>query len=150
MMLKPQHLQQALTDGIPWLQQHPEQLSVTTGSGQIVATLATSLSFEYRYALNVTLSGYSDDLNLVMVPLLAWLRRHQPDLMMNDARSGITFATDAANTLRITLQLSERVIVSGEGDALHVAYADENPLAANVDRPLQLYAHGDLISSFPS
>ncbi len=53
-------------------------------NGSIASTLATSLSFEKRYTLNVIVTDFTGDFDLLIVPVLAWLRENQPDIMTTD------------------------------------------------------------------
>jgi hypothetical protein len=81
-MLKPQQLRAELTRCLQWLQRNPESLQVRVQSGEASpSTLATSLSHEYRYTLNLLFLDYTDDLDLIVVPIQAWLRENQPDIM---------------------------------------------------------------------
>ncbi|MDU4942945.1 MAG: phage tail protein [Mixta calida] len=151
-MLKPKQLREALTSSVPQLARNPDSLNMFIDSGRIVSTLASSLSFEYQYQLNLVITDYADDIDLVMVPVLAWLRENQPDIMATEEkrRTGFTFKADVLSDtlcdLSIDLQLTERVIVKQDGDALHVNHIGEPPLPDNVNRPLQLYVHGELVS----
>lgn len=151
-MLKPKQLREALTNSVPLLARNPDSLNMFIDSGRIVSTLASSLSFEYQYQLNLVITDYADDIDLVMVPVLAWLRENQPDIMATEEkrRTGFTFKADVLSDtlcdLSIDLQLTERVIVKQDGDALHVNHIGEPPLPENVNRPLQLYVNGELIS----
>lgn len=117
-MLKPQQLRAELTSCLPWLQRNPENLQVRVERGNVVATLAASLSHEYRYTLNLLFLDYTGDLDLIMVPIQAWLRENQPDIMATEEkrRTGITFASDFNNNgsydFSVSLQLTERVVVS--------------------------------------
>ncbi|WP_261667067.1 phage tail protein [Erwinia mallotivora] len=153
-MLKPKQLRQALTDSVPLLERNPDGLHLFIDGGRIVSTLASSLSFEYQYQLNLVLTDYGDDIDLIMVPLLAWLRDNQPDIMATEEkrRTGFTFKVDALNDalcdISIDLQLSERVIVKQDADALHVTHAGENPLPENDARPVQLFVKGELVSEW--
>ena len=153
-MLKPNQLRKALTDSVPLLQRNPDSLNVFIDSGRIVSTLATSLSFEYQYRLNMVITDYTGDIDLLIVPMLEWLRVNEPDIMATKDRqqNGFTFKadviSDTSSDISIDLQLSERVIVKQVGDALHVDHVGENPLPENDARPLQLYAHGALISEW--
>ncbi|HDD9533089.1 phage tail protein, partial [Escherichia coli] len=52
-MLKPDSLRRALTDAVTVLKTSPEMLRIFVDNGSIASTLATSLSFEKRYTLNV-------------------------------------------------------------------------------------------------
>jgi len=153
-MLKPNQLRKVLTDSVPLLQRNPDSLNVFIDSGRIVSTLATSLSFEYQYRLNIVITDYTGDIDLLIVPMLEWLRVNEPDIMATKDRqqNGFTFKadviSDTASDISIDLQLSERVIVKQVGEALHVEHVGENPLPENDARPLQLYAHGALISEW--
>ncbi len=152
MKLKPKQLREALTSSVPLLLRNPDSLHMFIDAGHIVATLASSLSFEYQYQLNLVITDYSDDVDLIFVPVLAWLRENQPDIMATEEkrRTGFTFKADPISDtlfdISIDLQLTERVIVKQEGGALHVTHAGENPLPENADRPAQMYAGGELVS----
>jgi hypothetical protein len=52
--------------------------------GNNTATLARSLSFEKRYTLNIVVTDFTDDIDLLFVPIMAWLRVNQPDIMTTD------------------------------------------------------------------
>lgn len=151
-MLKPKQLREALTNSVPQLARNPDSLNMFIDSGRIVSTLASSLSFEYQYQLNLVITDYADEIDLVMVPVLAWLRENQPDIMATEEkrRTGFTFKADVLSDtlcdISIDLQLTERVLVKQDGDALHVNHIGEPPLPENVNRPLQLYVHGELVS----
>ncbi|MEZ2651896.1 phage tail protein, partial [Bacillus wiedmannii] len=80
-MLKPQQLRAELASCLQWLQRNPENLQVRVQGGSIAATLATSLSHEYSYTLNLLFLDYTGDLDLIVVPIQAWLRENQPDIM---------------------------------------------------------------------
>lgn len=149
-MQKPQQLRAALSRSVPLLQQNPERLTMTIAAGTVVATSAPSLSFEYRYRLELTIADYQQDIEAVTVPLLVWLRDNQPDMMGNaeKRRSDFTFASDAAGALSIGLQLSERVLVTQQDNALQVTFPGEPTPPANDFAPLQLWVHGELVSEW--
>ncbi|KGM27456.1 phage tail protein [Photorhabdus luminescens] len=117
-MKKPELLRQALIKEVPYLHIHPEVLSISTEKGVVIATAAESFSFEYNYILNLVISHYADDLNLLVVPMLQWIKKNQPDLMNNPElrKTGFTFAVDTPNqsatNIKISLKLTERVLVS--------------------------------------
>lgn len=151
-MLKPQQLRQTLTDSVPKLQLTPDALNFFIDCGRIVSTLASSLSFEYQYRLYMVITDYTGNIDLLIVPLLAWQRTNEPDIMATEEkrRTGFTFQadviSDTASDISIELQLSERVIVKQADDGLHVTYVGENPLPENDARPVQLYVKGELMS----
>ncbi|SQQ18563.1 tail protein [Escherichia coli] len=92
-MLKPDSLRRALTDAVTVLKTSPEMLRIFVDNGSIASTLATSLSFEKRYTLNVIVTDFTGDFDLLIVPVLAWLRENQPDIMTTDEgqKKGFTF-----------------------------------------------------------
>ncbi len=93
-MLKPDSLRRALTDAVTVLKTSPEMLRIFVDNGYIASTLATSLSFQKRYTLNVIVTDFTgDSSDLLIVPVLAWLRENQPDIMTTDAgqKKGFTF-----------------------------------------------------------
>ena len=153
-MHKLKSLRQALIDAIPQLNAYPERLQMSVGGGNIDARQASSLSFEKRYALNVKVSGFTGDSEGFFVPVLAWLRENQPDIFTLDEgrKNGYTFAIvlndDDTMDITISVQLTERILVSQEQGALHATYSPEPPLPEPVTRPKALYVNGELVSQW--
>ncbi|BBT46638.1 phage tail protein [Enterobacter asburiae] len=153
-MHKLKSLRQALIDAIPQLNANPERLQMSVGGGNIDARQASSLSFEKRYALNVKVSGFTGDSEGFFVPVLAWLRENQPDIFTLDEgrKNGYTFAIvlndDDTMNITISVQLTERILVSQEQGALHATYSPEPPLPEPVTRPKALYVNGELVSQW--
>ncbi len=79
------------------------------------------MSWEYRYTLNVVIEDFSGDQNLLMAPVLLWLRDNQPDAINNPAlrEKLFTFEVDILRNdvcdISLNLQLTERVLVSTDG-----------------------------------
>ena len=63
-MLKPDSLRRALTDAVTVLKTNPDMLRIFVDNGSIASTLATSLSFEKRYTLNVIVTDFTGDFDL--------------------------------------------------------------------------------------
>ncbi|MBP2156208.1 phage tail protein [Erwinia rhapontici] len=153
-MLKPKQLREALTTCVPLLQRNPDSLNMFIDNGRMVSTLASSLSFEYQYQLNLVVTDYDGDLDLLVVPVLAWLRENQPDIMATEEkrRTGFTFnadvVSDSVMDISMNLQLTERVIVKNEAGALHVDHVGEPPLPENAPRPWQMYVKNELVSEW--
>ena len=125
-MLKPDSLRKALTESVPVLSKNPEMLRLFIDNGKINSTLAASLSFEKQYTLNVVVTDFTDDFDLLLVPVLAWLREQQPDIMASEEgrKKGFTWYadinTDNSFDVSISLLLTERTIVKQVEKALHV------------------------------
>ena|GEM_PF-3168560 len=67
-MNKPQSLRNALNKAVPYVADNPDRLHLFVDNGAVVATSATSISWEYRYTLNVVVTDFTGDQNLLMRP----------------------------------------------------------------------------------
>ncbi|MFQ6288578.1 phage tail protein [Yersinia enterocolitica] len=130
-MLKPDSLRANIMKAVPYIRNSPDCLHVFIDNGVIIATLAPSLSFEYQYTLNLVITDYADNLDLIIVPILHWLRTNQPDIMANpDKRpDGFTFEVDYLDNkmrdISIDLKLTERTIVKEKEGVFTVTHLDE-------------------------
>jgi len=153
-MLKPDSLRSALTDAVPVLRTNPDMLRLFVDNGKIAATLAASLSFEKQYTLNVVVTDFTGDFDLLLVPVMAWAREYQPDIMTTDEgeKKGFTFYADINNDssfdISISLLLTERTLVKEVDAALHVQNLPEPPPPEPVTRPMELFINGELVSKW--
>ncbi|MBU9829238.1 phage tail protein [Rahnella sp. FC061912-K] len=153
-MLKPASLRKALFKSVPLLRDNPDMLHMFVDGGVINATLAASLSFENRYTLDIVVTDYTGDINLLIVPVNVWLREHQPDIMTTEEgkKRGFTFVADInsddSKDVRMSLQLTERTIVKEVDRRINVTPLDEPPPPVPVHRPMELYVHGELVSKW--
>lgn len=151
-MLKPKSLRSALEKAVPVLRNNPDMLRVFIDNGAIASTLAASLSFEHQYTLNLIVTDWCSDVDLLIVSMNAWLRENQPDIMITDEgkQTGFTYFADLNNNgsidISFSLRLTERVIVKQIGKALHVKHLDEPLVPQSVERPTELYINGKLVS----
>ena len=105
-MLKPASLREHLTAANPFLRENPDKLEVFIDRGSLVGTLATGFSFEYRFTLTLILTDYAGHPDAVIVPLLEWIRRHQPDLLANpNNREQISFEADVIAHDKLDLEI---------------------------------------------
>lgn len=117
-MNKPQSLRSALNKSVPYVAENPDRLHLFVDSGQLVATSAASLSWEYRYTLNIVITDFTGDQNLLMAPVMFWLRQNQPDALQNsDQREKLfSFEVDILGNDRcdisMNLKLTERVVAT--------------------------------------
>ena len=126
---KPNSLRQHLAPAIPKLQRDPDRLLVFADEGNVVASATASLSFEYRFKLNLIVTDYAGEADAIMVALIAWLKVHQLDLMANEEtrKHGIAFEVDFNNhetvDISIKLDLTEHVTVKrGEAGRLDIPH----------------------------
>lgn len=134
-MNKPNSLREHLLATVPELAKNPDRLLVFIDDGNIRSTAAPGLSFEYSYSLNVILTDFAGHPDAVSIPLLAWLLRHQPELLTNleKGKTAIAFEADVLDNskvdLALKLPLTERVIVKRQpDDSLLVTHPDEPEL----------------------
>lgn len=115
-MNKPQSLREALNKAVEYVRANPDRLHLFVDSGASVATSAASVSWEYRYTLNVIITDFTGDQNLLMAAVMYWLRTNQPDALQNPNERDrlFTFEVDilgnGACDVSINLKLTERVI----------------------------------------
>ncbi|EKN4168529.1 phage tail protein [Yersinia enterocolitica] len=153
-MLKPDSLRKTLTDAVPVLRTNPDMLRLFVDNGKIAATLAASLSFEKQYTLNVVVTDFTGDIDLLLVPIMAWLRENQPDIMTTDEgqKKGFTWYTDINNDnsidVSINLLLTERTLVREVDGALHVQNISEPPRPEPITRPAEMWINGELVSQW--
>lgn len=129
-MKKPASLRDLLLRAVPALRDDPALLAIYVDKGQVAARAGKSLSFEYRYKLNLVVQDYSGDRNLVVVPILAWIAQNQPDLLQAPSSIPIEFESEILDAetcdLSFTLNLTERVTVQArEGGGYEVRNLDE-------------------------
>lgn len=154
-MIKPPSLREHLTAALPELRRDPEKLQVFIDAGQIIATGVPGLSFEYQYSLNIVLLDYAGHPDAVMVPLLAWLAVHQPELLHNpEQRQRIRFEADLLDggrvDLSIEIPLTERVGVHPRPEGGHtvVHYPEPVPEGFAAGEHWQLYLRDDLLAEW--
>lgn len=125
-MNKPQSLRNSLNKAVAYVRDNPDKLHLFIDNGSLVATGAASMSWEYRYTLNVIVEDFSGDQNLLMAPVLLWLRANQSDAIHNpEFREKLfTFEVDILRNdvcdISLSLQLTERVLVSTDGSVSNV------------------------------
>lgn len=130
-MNKPKRLREHLERAIPWLKQNPDKMLVLIPSGNLFTTGTGGLSFENKYTLELILMEYPHSADTVFVPLLAWLRTDQPDLLQNPKlmEGALTFeaefiAHDKVD-ISVKLKLDERVKVTESASGVTVEHLPE-------------------------
>jgi hypothetical protein len=131
-MKKANSLRLALTAAVPSLASDPDKLLVFIDAGNVVATGARSISFDYAYTLNVILLDFSGDADIVFAALVQWVRLNQSDLLTNDElrKTGIAFEADQLTQttcdLSIRLKLTESVLVAtDDAGGQKITHVDE-------------------------
>lgn len=135
-MYKPDSLRTLLTQAVPHFRTNPDTLHLFVEEGRIVATAAASASFEYHYTLNVLVTDYSGDADHLILPIIIWLKAHQPDLLRNPERQrdGFKFEAELLNhttaDISIKLALTESVIAKLNTSGGPI---DSDPVVVRID-----------------
>jgi hypothetical protein len=117
-MIKPASLRAALTAASPYLAQNPDALTVRIERGEIHSTMHGGLSFEYQYDLVALVMDYANHADMLFLPIIAWLRTAQPDILLNPSRrSDFSFEVDVLDAAKCDIEirlskLTERVTVT--------------------------------------
>lgn len=139
-MYKPTSLRAHLLQKVPSLQ--AEALHTFIDAGHIEATASVSMSYVYHYTLQVIITDYAGHSDAVILPILTWLRTHQPELFLSPTlmADAFKFEADILNhdtyDFGITLKLNERVSVKTEGTTTTVHHHGEPPLDDGAELPI--------------
>ncbi|PLF80974.1 phage tail protein [Klebsiella quasipneumoniae] len=99
-------------------------------------------------------TDFTDDIDLLFVPIMAWLRVNQPDIMTTDEgrKKGFIWYADINNDssldVSISLLLTERTLVKEVDGALHVENIPEPPPPESVTRPVEMWSNGERVSKW--
>jgi len=135
-MNKPTSLRAHLLAKVPELKDNPDRLLVFIDDGSVRCTAAATLSWEYTYTLQIILTDYAGHPDTVILPLLAWVRVHQNELLANldKAKDGLQFEADIIDAskvdLSIKLPLTERVVIGQDGEGTTTITHPAEPQAA--------------------
>ncbi|OTG65928.1 phage tail protein [Acinetobacter silvestris] len=131
-MKKPNHLREYLLTAIPDLSPDQDRLLIFTNNGNLRSTMASGYSFEMSYILDLTITDYSGDVDVIGVVLFTWIAEHQSELMANVEKSkkAITFEAELIDNskydINFQIPLTERVIVKKNDEGkLELSYPSE-------------------------
>lgn len=114
-MRKADSLRQWLTACLPDLATHPDRLAIFVNAGQIKSRQSRSLSFTYAYTLTVGIWDFAGDADDIMVPMLAWIEREQPQLLRASDSQPFDFKAELldseASDIVIEIDLTEDRLV---------------------------------------
>lgn len=119
-MRKADSLRQWLTAFLPDLKTHPDRLQIYVEGGQIGTRQSRTLSFVYAYTLKVGIWDFAGDADTIMVPMLAWIEKEQPQLLRRTDGQPFTFEAELldseASDILISIDLTETVLVLPRAD----------------------------------
>lgn len=152
-MQKPNSLRKALTDAVPVLRTNPDMLCLRLDDGNNTATLARSLSFEKRYTLNIVVTDFTDDIDLLFVPIMAAASQSagHHDNRRGEKKGFAWYAdinNDSSLDVSISLLLTERTTVKEADGAMYVENIPEPPPPEPVTRLVEMWSNGELVSKW--
>ncbi|WP_322528559.1 phage tail protein [Salinicola sp. LHM] len=110
-MRKLTSLRQHLLDSVPGLAHDPDRLRTYVPDGGIKFHRGQHLSHEYRVTAEVIVIGCGGDLDPVVLPLLQWLARYQPDADPDQAlRFTLEIHSNTDVDVIFSVELTERVV----------------------------------------
>lgn len=112
-MRKLQALRQHLLEAVPTLRREPARLLTYIEDGRIRFARGAHLSHQYSVPVQIVITEFGDELDTVMIPLLQWLSRFEPDLKADEAvRFEAEILSNNRWDLALTVTLSERVVAN--------------------------------------
>lgn len=110
-MKKLTSLRQHLLGSVPALIRDPDRLLTFVEDGSVEFHRGDTLSHQYAFMAQLVLTDFADDMDTVMVPLLQWLSRYQPDVTPAEAVSfEAEILSNDAYDLALRVRLTERVV----------------------------------------
>jgi hypothetical protein len=154
-MKKPADLRKHLETSVPCIRKNPDHLHVYVEKGNVVSRIGGGLSFEYRYSVNLVITDFTGHVDELTIPLLAWIAVNQPEILQHPDKQEQAIRMEAeiidhdTVDLSITLDLTERVIVTANPDGSHTATHPDEPALPDLGGPVgwqQLFVNGTPIS----
>lgn len=120
-MRKADSLRRWLTACLPDdFKDHPDRLQIFVDSGSIASIRSRTLSFVYRYTAKVFIADFAGDADRLMVPLLAWIEKEQPQLLRKQDGEAFTFEAELLDSetsdIEFSIDLTESRLVKARPD----------------------------------
>lgn len=119
-MRKADSLRRWLTASLPELKIHADRLQIYVEGGQVMARRSASLSFVYAYTLKVLFTDFAGDASGLVVPVLAWIEREQPQLLARSDSQPFAFEAELLDgdlsDVELSIDLTETVLVIPRSD----------------------------------
>lgn len=152
-MNKPEEIRALLLSSVPHLRRNPSDLQIYIDQGKVVATgAAQNLSFEYQCDVIILVTDYAGHTDDIIVPLVAWVSQHQPELLTNpDKRqNGIKFRAELINKkksdIEVIIPITERVLVTPVTGGREVTHLPEPPFDPYSGFEWELFIKGEQVT----
>lgn len=133
-MRKPVELRKFLESALPKARISPDKFKMFVAGGRLHTTGTDKLAWMYSYTLQLQFLDWTDHADVVVAPLLIWLRQHQFDVVDSPDKKGVRFNAEYLDAkcmdLIIDVDLTERVIGkphATKAGALELHHLDDSP-----------------------
>ena len=127
-MKKLTDLRQHIENRVPELQRGPDRLICFIEDGQIEFWPGPSLNHQYRIPARIIVTDYRGEADDIIVPILEWLQHKEPGQdPKNTISLDVEVLSNDAVDLSVTLNLTERVIVSGAPGSYTIEHVIPQP-----------------------
>lgn len=163
-MDKPASLRALIVESVPEFKTSPERLRIWIRSGKIASRLyRVNQGFQYNFRLDIEVRDFSGHPDQIFLPIILWLKKHQPDTLLNHDRAdqAINFEADYLDNnavdLDISLTLTEAVDVRPYEDGYQLVHREE-PAIAGEEQVIDTTAvlkriydqNGDFLVGYPA
>lgn len=117
-MKKIASLRAALVVALPEFATDPDRLVIFVDKGRLVSRLTAGLGYEWRFTVRLEFHDFTRSPDEIAVPLLLWLRRYQPERLLDFARedNALGFAADIIDAtswdIAFAFELTEAIAVT--------------------------------------
>jgi len=155
-MRKADSLRKWLTAFLPELRTHPDRLQIYIEAGSVNARRSATLSFSYSYSLKALITDFAGDEDRIIVPVLAWIEKEQPQLLRRNDSRPFGFEAELldgdTSDIELSIDLTETVLVipRADGSGYDVEHPPEPDLCDAFDgveaRFLQGFGNSELLA----
>ena len=130
-MRKADSLRRWLTAFLPELATHADRLQIYVEGGNIMTRKSATLSFVYAYTLKALFTDFAGDSDRLMVPVLAWIEKEQPQLLARTDSQPFSFEAELLDgdlsDVELSIDLTETVLVipRADGTGYDVSHPEE-------------------------
>lgn len=130
-MRKADSLRRWLTAFLPELATHADRLQIYVEGGNVMTRKSATLSFVYAYTLKALFTDFAGDSDRLMVPVLAWIEKEQPQLLARTDSQPFSFEAELLDgdlsDVELSIDLTETVLVipRADGSGYDVSHPEE-------------------------
>ncbi|OEY67463.1 phage tail protein [Marinobacter sp. X15-166B] len=127
-MRKLEDLRRHVLANVPKLKRNPDKLLTFIEDGNIEFWQGPNLSHSYAIPIQLIVTDYAGSVDDIVIPVLSWLKVREPGLdPMNTVRFEAELLNNNSYDIAITVNITERVIVTATADGLDIEHVLPKP-----------------------